>query len=338
MRVFLLLTCLLLPFVSFSQYDSAYVKRYPGRLGIALYQSKPSYNINIVNSAIKEGAFNELDYRTMANYITGVGLHYDKLSFFGGFKTPGESNPRKGKTKSSQFNLAFTGMKLRIEGSLRYYTGFYDDNSSKYIPSFTDTTDFWQNGNMKTSSWKAKVIFFLNRKSRFSYGAAYINNMRQMKSAGSFLLTGNVYQFNLKNDGPIVPPFVDTLFMPYQAMDNLKSFGISVGFGYTHTFAIFKRLYLNFLISIGVENQSLNLYDNGQVLFAKKRTIFSSYDLRSSFGYNSNRFYISIQNIVDGNFYKINNLEIDNSFLNTIFILGYRFGVKIPVIDRYENK
>jgi len=334
----LLLLFSLLPFLSFSQYDSIYVKRYPGRLGIALYQSKPSYNISITNDTTTGGVFNELDYRTMANYITGIGLHYDKLSFFGGFRTPGEINTRKGSTKSSQFNLAFTGMKLRIEGSLRFYTGFYDDNSRLYIPSFSDSTDFWQNSKMKTSSWKAKVIYFLNKKSRFSYGAAYINNMRQMKSAGSFLLSGNLYKFNLKNDGPIVPYYVDSLFMPYQEMDNLKSIGLSAGIGYTHTFSIFKRLYLNFLISVGVENQSLNIYHDGQVLFAKRRTIVSAYDLRSSLGYNSNRFYISIQNIVDGNIYKIKNLTIDNSFLITNFILGYRFGVKIPVIDRFENR
>jgi hypothetical protein len=338
MRFVFIITFALLPIMCFSQYDTSYVMRFPGRLGVALYQSKPLFEIRLKNTQPVQGATNDLDFKTQAKYITGIGLHYDKLSVFAGIKTPGESDERKGKTHSSQFNIAFTGVKLRIEGSARFYSGFYENNSSNYIPSFNDSTDYYQNGDMKTNSLKLKVFYFFNSKKRFTYGAAYINNTRQIKSAGSFLVTANLYQFGVKNDGPIIPPYIASVFAPYDSVDKFKVTGLSTGIGYTHTFVIFKRFFLNLLFAAGVESQTLNLFENDKSLYKNTRTILSSYDFRSSLGYNSNRFYFSFHTIIDGNVYTVNNIEINNNFINSIFLIGYRFGVKIPVVDKFENK
>ena len=338
MRFVILLMAILLPLLSFSQYDTSYVMRFPGRLGVALYQSKPSYEIKIRNKQTNPGAKDELDYKTQAKYITGIGLHYDKLSLFAGVKTPGEADRRKGKTKSSQFNIAFTGSKLRIEGSARLYTGFYENNSPVNNPSFTDTSEYYQNSEMKTNSLKLKIFYFFNLKKRFTYGAAYINNTRQLKSAGSFLLTSNLYQFGIKNNGPIIPPYLASIFVPYDSTDKFKVNGISIGIGYTHTFIICKRIFLNLLFATSIEHQTLNLFENDVSLYKSNRTILSSYDFRTSLGYNSDRFYFSFHTIIDGNVYTINDIEMENNFINAIFLIGYRFGVKIPVIDKFENK
>jgi len=338
MRFVLFITTILLPVICFSQYDTSYVMRFPGRLGVALYQSKPLYEIRIRNKQTDPGATNELDYKTQANYITGVGLHYDKITFFAGIKTPGESDPRKGTTKSSQFAIAFTGVKLRIEASARLYTGFYENNSPLNIPSFTDSSEYYQNGEMKTNTLKLKLFYFFNFKKRFTYGAAYINNTRQLKSAGSLLFTANLYQFGVKNNSPIIPPYLASIFTPYDSIDHVKVTGLSTGIGYTHTFIIFKRLFLNLLFAVGIESQTLNLIENEESLYKHKRTVFSSYDFRSSFGYNSNRFYFSFHTIIDGNVYSFDDIEMENNFINTIALVGYRFGVKIPVIDKYEKK
>ncbi len=338
MRLVVFFMFFIAPMISFSQYDTTYVMRFPGRLGVALYQSKPRYEIRIRNKQTDPGAVNELDYQTQANYITGIGLHYDKITLFAGIKTPGESNELKGKTRSSQFAIAFTGVKLRIEASARYYTGFYENNSPFNIPSFTDTSEYYQNSEMKTSTLKLKLFYFFNFKKRFTYGAAYINNTRQLKSAGSLLFTTNLYHFGVKNDGPLVPPYLAHIFEPYDSIDHVKVTGLSAGIGYTHTFIIFKRLFLNLLFAVGIENQTLILSENDVNLFKHKRTVFSSYDFRSSIGYNSNRFYISFHTIVDGNVYTFNDIEMENNFINTIVLVGYRFGVKIPVIDKYGNK
>ncbi len=335
---FILLIILLIPLICLSQYDTSYVKRYPGRLGVAIYQSKPSYEVRIQDKNQAQEIENGLDYKTQAKYITGIGLHYDKLSFFAGVKTPGESDQRKGKTRSSQFNIAFTGVKLRIEASARLYTGFYDNNTGLYDSTFTDSSDYYQSGDLKTNSLKLKLFYFLNLKKRFTYGAAYINNTRQIKSAGSFLVCTNIYQFGVKNNGPILPPYHTSRFPTIDSVDKVKITGISGGIGYTHTFVIFKRVFLNLLLAVGIENQTLNFIQNDESLFKYKHTIFSSYDFRSSLGYNSDRFYISFHTLIDGNIYSLDNMEIENNYVNSIVLIGYRFGVKIPAIDKFENK
>jgi len=339
MKLIGFLSIFLLPFACFSQYDTLYVKRFPGWLGVGVYQSKPVYEVDIENKQPVDTGLNSLNYQTLASYITGVGLAYDKLSLFAGIKTAGETNQqkRKGKTGSSQFGLAFTGLKLRAEAGARFYSGFYENNSPLYIPSFSDTTAYYQNAGMKTSSYKFKLFYFFNRKKRFSYGAAYINNTRQLKSAGSFLLTSNLYYFGLKSDNPIIPVYLADKFGRYDSVNKFTTTGLSAGIGYTHTFTIGKRLFLNLLAAGGIEGQHLKLSDNDSTLVDIRRTIFSAYDLRSSLGYNSNRFYFSFQTIIDGNLYRMNEIEINNVFINAVFLVGYRFRVKIPVIDRNMN-
>jgi hypothetical protein len=306
-------------------------------LGVALYQSKPSYSILIEDKTPAEGEVNELDFETMANYITGIGLHYDKLSFFAGVKTPGETAQQeiKGKTKSSQFGLAFTGMKLRVEASARFYSGFYDNSSPQYMP---DSSTYYQNSDMKTKSYKLKLFYFFNFKNKFSYGASYVNNTRQLKSAGSLLFTSNLYHFAINSDVPIVPPYLEDDFVPYDSVNKFTTTGLSAGIGYTHTFVIFKRIFFNILGSIGIENQAIRLSDYGTQVYKTNRTILSAYDFRTSFGYNSNRFFVSFQTIIDGNLYEFQEIRISNNFLNAVALIGYRFGAKIGVIDKFNSK
>jgi hypothetical protein len=303
-------------------------------LGLSIFQSKPSYMIDLRQTIATDSAGNSLlNYQTLANFVTGIGLAYDKISFFAGFKTPGEVEQqlRKGKTRFSQFNLAITGIKLRIEASAKFYRGFYENNSANYIPGFNDSTSYFQSPDMKNNSFKVKAFYFLNNKKRFSYGAAYVNNVRQLKSAGSFLVSANVYTYSLKNDSTFIPSYINQYYLPWDDLNVFKATGISIGAGYTHTFTIFKRVFLNLLLSFGIEQQHLVFETaDGINKYDKWKTALSAYDVRTSLGYNSKKFFLSFQTIIDGNAYETPQLEVANSFINAVFIIGYRFGVKPP--------
>ena len=112
-------------------------------------------------------------------------------------------------------------------------------------------------------------------------------------------------------------------------MFNVTAF--TAGVGYTHTLTIFKRAFINVLFTLGLEeqhiitkssetNKSLNIW----------RSQVSAFDFRSSFGFNSKEFFISIQNIVDGNNYRLSMFDVTNVYVSTFLNIGYRFPVKTP--------
>jgi hypothetical protein len=337
-RILFIILCLL-PLIALAQYDTTYAIKYDNQIGVGIYQSKPSYTINIHQKKVSDPQqISNMSFQTLASYITGITLHYDKLSLFAGIKTAGdvEGQNRKGKTRSSQFNLGFTSVKLRLEASARFYKGFYDANSFAYLPEFTDSTPYYQDPELKSNSLKLKAFYFLNRKKRFSYGAAYINNVRQIRSAGSFIITSHVYNYKLTSSIPIIPEELRSYYHPWESIDKFNVTSVSLGIGYTHTFAIFKRIFLNILLTVGAEGSNVKLTGVDKK-YNSWRTTLSSYDLRSSIGYNSKKIFISFISIVEGNNYKMPDIDISNEFLNGVVIIGYRFGIKKPNFYRKKE-
>lgn len=316
-----------------AQFDSLYAVRYPEKLGISIFQSKPSYNINISQKLSKDSlGLSPMNYSTLNKNVTGFGFFYDKISLFVGFKTPLDHSERirKGRTNYTQLALAITGVKIRIEASYRNYKGFYDNNSVNYIPDFSDTTKYFQNTDMKNHSLRLKAFYFFNKKKRFSYGAAYVNNVRQLKSAGSLVVVSNLYLYGI-NAPTIVSEQISKYYVPWNKWNSFSVTALTAGLGYTHTFTIFKRAFLNVLFSLGVEEQHVvaKSIETGQV-YNVYRMQLSAYDLRSSLGFNSSSFYISLQNIIDGNSYRLPQFDVGNVYVSTFLNIGYRFKVKTP--------
>jgi hypothetical protein len=317
----------------FAQFDTLYAKKYPDRFGFSLFQSKPSYQITIDQKLNRDTTGDsKMQYNTTAKNVTGFGIFYDKISLFIGFKTPVDrlDQARTGKTLYSQYALAVTGVKVRMEASYRTYRGFYDLNSVNYIPDFTDSTAYYRNGEMRNHSLRLKMFYFLNKKKRFSYGAAYVNNVRQLRSAGSFIISGNLYNYSINSSG-IVPEYIQNYYTPWQSWNSFNVTALTAGIGYTHTFTVFKRAFLNLLLTLGAEEQHVRAksIETGQD-YNVWRAQLSAYDLRSSLGFNSKGFFMSIQNIIDGNNYRLPLFDVSNVYISTLFNIGYRFPVKTP--------
>lgn len=316
-----------------AQFDTLYAAKYPSKLGLSIFQSKPSYQIDLSQKFNSDPSINSaIKYSTLAKNATGMGFFYDKISLFVGFKTPinKDERIRKGKTNYSQFAVAITGVKLRLETSLRSYKGFYDLNSSNYIPNFSDTTAYFQNPDLVNRSFRVKAFYFVNKKKRFSYGAAYVNNVRQLKSAGSFIVATNLYHFSL-NSNAIVPTALQPSYKEWSGWNDFNVTAITAGIGYTHTLTIFKRAFVNVLFTLGVEEQHIKAHSSTTDYNLNYwRSQVSAYDFRSSFGFNSKEFFISLQNIIDGNSYRLSLFDVSNVYISTFLNIGYRFPVKTP--------
>ncbi len=319
--------------VANAQFDSAYAIKYPDRLGLSIFQSNPSYVMDITQKITPDPrGLSSIHYTTLAKNVTGFGFFYDKISFFLGFKSPvnQEEKEKKGKTKLSQLAVAITGARIRIEASNRTYKGFYDAHSPNYIPEFNDSTSYFQNPELKTHSLKIKAFYFRNKHKRFSYGAAYVNNVRQVKSAGSMVYSSNLYYYSLSSPA-IIPNFIDSMYYPWQHWNSMNVTAISGGVGYTHTFTIFKRAFINMLITLGLEGRHVRQQSSEMTpVYDSWKLSVNSYDFRTSIGYNTKHFFTSLQLIIDGTNYILPSMDVRTSYVSGFVNLGYRFHVKAP--------
>jgi len=319
---------------SVAQLDSSYVTRYNDRFIFSLYQSWRNFDLLMTQSDVKDSlGHSTLNYIARGNNISGFAIDYDKISFSIGWATPVTESEikRKGKTSSANFSGAVNARKFRVEMAYRRYRGFYDNYTSKRDSLFNDSAVYFQQPDMFSRMIKVKGFYFVNKKKRFSYAAAYANTQRQLKTAGSFVFISNFYNYLLKNDSTFIPAASQPYYEEWKNWNRLNVAGLSFNPGYSVNFILFKRIFLNLTASLGVELQYRN-YESALDGITKKDWNFamSSGDLRASFGYNGEKFLIYLFSSGDFTNYYLDkrSLNMQMRLYSGGLTVAYRFKMK----------
>jgi hypothetical protein len=315
---------------SSQSYDTNYYQKYSDRLVVGLYQSYRNYDLAVHQlSTTTDSSRSKLDYIADANNITGLSLAYDKFSFSFGFKsTPPQDADKKGKTSYRNFGFSMGGNKWILEAAYRRYQGFYEKNTGNYDTTFKKTGKFYQDPSMLNESVKAKFMYFTNNK-RFSYKAAYVASFRQLKSSFSWVFVGNIFYNKLQADSSFAPRQVQPYYGSYADLTTLNVFGISGGAGGTFTLVLWKKLYVNALLTGSAEPQ-WRTYGHFTGESANRTYISFAGDFRGSLGWNGKNFYVLASTVNDYSIINSGQLEVTNKFVSGTFTFGYRFKVKTP--------
>jgi hypothetical protein len=255
------------------------------------------------------------DAATNADYVPnspsgiGVGFSYKHFLFDinYGHNLGTKSDERYGKTQSFDFQVHNYRPKFVGDMYIQRYKGFYidDDNLAVADASCPDLSIF-QMGIV------GQYIFNGNR---FSYKAAFNQNEKQLKSAGSFLLGGGFYYFNVKSDSSVV----------FNQQKDLNSYQFGVNAGYTYNWVIKKNWLINgsFTMGANVGNQSLKPF------FNKQMYVNPTFLPRFSAGYNREAYYLGMSYV--GSIVSLmfsNNSELNVSTGRIEVICLYRFNIK----------
>ncbi|MEW6469619.1 MAG: DUF4421 family protein [Bacteroidota bacterium] len=315
-------------------YDTNYIRKYPERLVIALYQSSRHYDIKINQMVTPDtfpGKHSLINYFADANNASGISVDYDIIGFGFSYKTvSAQPESKVGKSTYYSYSLNFNTRGFRIENSIKRYKGFYDIHSPVYDSAYSDSTRYYQNPSMKIFTLKTKVFYMFNKK-RFSLSSAYANTARQLKTAGTFLLVGNVYGYNMTADSSIIPRPIQHFYgSVWNDMNKMKVFGMSGGCGYSANLVLWKRFYFNFLLSLGLEMQhrQYTTFSGDGSLSIWQPSLAG--DWRASLGFNNRNFFIRIANVIDYNYFYTDKIKIDQQFISGEFTFGYRFRFKTP--------
>lgn len=322
---------LLSSFSGFSQGDSTYYKKYNESLIISLYQSfARKFDITIEEKFFPDTGKSALHYVSDANNVTGIAVDYDKFGVAVGFRSvPPKNAQRTG--SNHYFNLALSvgGVKWRLETSYRRYSGFYDANTANYDSTFQDgTSPYFQDQSMVNENLRFKFLYFFNHK-RFAYKSAYGSNYRQTKSSASWMLLGNLYFNRFSSDSSLFPPAVRNYYDGLADLDRMRVFGFSAGGGFSWNLIIFKRICYNLTMGVGADAQ-WRKYHHDDGAESEMMYISGSGDLRSSIGYNADKFFFFLTSLNDITNFDSASLKIKSTFVSGAFQIGYRFPVKTP--------
>lgn len=316
---------MLLPAIAPAQQDTAYYKSYPDLLGIGIFEAIRNNEIVFEKKDLQfETLPSSVRYSTNGRALTGFVFNYDKIFLSFGFKTANAEEAIKGKSKNTNLLLQLRGRKLILEASYRKYTGFYESKAGEYNASFTDSIPYYINPGMSSRNIKIKALYFTNH-NKFSYNASYFGSFRQIKSAASWIINGNVYFSNVLSENALIPYYASDVFEKYAALNKIKVNGFSFGGGGAANLVVFKRFFFNVTATLAAEPQWRTYgYTDGSV--ENPFYVSLAVDARSAFGYNSKRFWIIITGVNDLTFNNNKSLNITGNFFTSTISLGYRFG------------
>lgn len=309
-------------------FDTNYVVRYNDRLAISIFQSQRTFDLNFSENFSGDSITSSaLKYIARSNKVTGITIAYDKLSVSVGISTPITESEiqKKGKTTYYDYGISFTSYKYRIEAAIRNYKGFYEENTANYDTNFTESSPYFIQSGMSNMMAKVKYFYFF-KKRKFSYGAAYNNTYRQLKSKGSFFVYGDGFYNSIYNKTAILPIQVAAAYKSYADFNYLQAYGLTTGGGYTLNVVLFKSLYVNGTVGLAAQfyQQNIALVSNPKFSSAFKAG-FSAADLRGVVGYNGKNFYIRASIQFDIVTYKFSSALITSNMISGAFAYGYRF-------------
>ncbi|HLG34229.1 MAG TPA: DUF4421 family protein, partial [Bacteroidia bacterium] len=159
--------------------------------------------------------------------------------------------------------------------------------------------------------------------------SAYGSNYRQTKSAASWMLLGNLYFNRFGADSSLFPAAVRNYYGDFADLNRLRVIGVSGGGGFSWNLIVFKKIFANLTIGIGGELQFRKYHHFNRD--EEDRTYFSgSGDVRSSFGYNGDKFFFFLSSLNDITNFEGGTMKIQSKFISGAFQIGYRFPVKTP--------
>jgi hypothetical protein len=307
--------------------DSSYIGDYTELFTTRLYLlfQNASLLVNVPDESISK-----IVYRPNVNVRVGIAGFWKwfglGLSINNPFYKPDQNE--FGKTRTTDLRVNAFGRQLAGELFLQQYRGFYissplrPDGSHYIIPD------------MKTFFFFFSGYYIYNDK-KFSIRAAFTQNERQKRSAGSLVVRPAFLYFEISSDQGIIPPeIIESYGIPATYLVTRgKFYSVGLSPGYAYTFVFLKHFYLTAAVFPGVAAQFAN-YSNDTDVYTKFEFSFQLGG-RFALGYNSDKWFLG--GSVQTGFH-----EVPNTLNNALFnydVAQFRFwgGTRFDIFKKKKK-
>lgn len=307
--------------------DTAYYEVHSKNICATLLESKRNYSINIKANPyqfLRDTI--DIKYKGNTPFTTGIGLDYD--IFYLGVTFKSVSIDEESKGLSELFNIAFGfgGTSYIVETYYTYLKGFYDVNSIYYYKPFAAQGEYYSQPELTSQTLKGKFIYVFNHK-KYAFKNGYSAIYRQKKSAGSFVLQGNIAYNKISNNQSLIPDMQPTDSLISQVV-SLNSLCFAGGGGFAGTWVIGNHFFINGALFLLAEIQELKaVKEVGQ---NRQVAANAAFDSRMCFGYNTRNFFASFSGRAETSIFRVIDFNMQNSTLFLDLSIGYRFDLKDP--------
>jgi hypothetical protein len=294
-----------------------YIRSYPEYFFIWPVVKQRSLDFELTPSGAREGVF----YQSNRPYSLGVGVYLFELGLELAFAIPTDERSRQlyGESDATDLQLNVLGKKWGGDLFYQRYRGFYLEDESVKIAS---NVPYPQRPDITTRNFGVSLNYTFNH-NRFSFRSAYNYVERQLRSAGSFLLFGNLSSFTAAGDSAILGQPYLARFSEDARVQEIRTTSLSVAPGYTYSL-IFKGFFLNGTLAVGPAYNWLKYADaDGPDEFDTKFNLFVA--ARLGIGYNGDRFFGGVSVMNQSTTARLEHAELNSA--NGIFkmVVGYRF-------------
>lgn len=284
------------PGLCFSQVDSTYIGSYERKMALKGYLLKNFLFIG------KEKDDEMVTY--MPNNPVGIGLgvavNNTVLSFSYSYGFDFMRDRKFGKTKALDFQFHHYGRKFVFDLFVQRYRGFYlEDDKNNFLGLFPD---------LRIRNYGVFGQYVFNNR-KFSYRAAFDQNEKQLKSAGSFLLGGGVHTTKIYSD--------TTRF--FNDKNVLRNFQFGVSGGYAYIWAINNKWFVSGSTTVGINFGAETFGKIGKQRLEVYPTVFP----RVAFGYNQETWSLGfsyVNNIIFPSFSENTNLSLHSGNFQMVYV------------------
>ncbi len=289
-------------------------------LSLKLFTLTKSNTLEIINPT--EG---RITLRPNGNTNLGVGVNYKFIGIALSFGLPStqSSIDKYGQTSSFDLQVSSFGKRIGFDGFVQEYKGYYMANPQDHVE--WDQPYYPQVGDLRVFSIGANAFYMFNSK-QFSYKAAYIRNVVQKKSAGSFSAGIFYYQDIVKSNNGFVPQEVGDSTWSSFDLKSFNAMSIGVLAGYQYTFVIKGNLFISLQGTPGLGYRRLSgttLDDQvGNVDELAWQVL-----ARIAIGYEFKHFYVGATGSTILRSFKYENYTVDLGTEQFRVMIGKRFDV-----------
>ena len=220
-----------------SDHDSSYYSSYREKLTTRAYLSRKYTTLKFTSP---DAGVPVIKYRPNTTLNVGIGATYRSVTVNIGVGV-NSFNPdlERGKTHYLDLQTHFYARKWNFDLLGQFYRGYY--MSPQGLGS-TDGKSYYLRNDLSAQIGGVAAYRALNQKN-FSYQAGLVQNEWQKKSAGSFVIGGEVYYGAIHGDSTLIPSLVDVNY--YQkGIRKIHFFEIGPGIGYAYTLVIASHYFL----------------------------------------------------------------------------------------------
>lgn len=227
-----------------------------------------------------------LRYKPNTTLNMGVGATYRSLTLNLAYGFPFlNRNEEKGKTKYLDLQSHIYTRKWSYDFWGQFYKGYYMKRSA-----IDGGSGYYLRPDMGVTLLGISAYNIVGHE-RFSYRAAFVQNERQLKSAGSWLLGAEIYYGRATADSALVPGALKDRF-DQREVERVRFLDIGPGAGYAYNWVIHNDFFLGMAATI---NLNIGFVREITPADSRERLGFSpNFIYRATGGYNSERWMASL--------------------------------------------